>query len=201
MRILKQIISVVLLFCATTLQAQRQQFFNLTAEEVKVDTLLPVFSHSFELGRNYDDSTYTVTFKYPEFIAMSREDTLKCKQFFACDPPVLPYIDTQVVVDRKNGFLEVAFSPIVKRNGRWMKLVSFMLEVEAHEKDDAAMRRAVAMETRATTASSRYAEHSVLATGSWALYRLQVTGPCAWNRRRPFTEQVGTSFRSSLSVR
>ena len=176
MRILKQIISVVLLFCATTLQAQRQQFFNLTAEEVKVDTLLPVFSHSFELGRNYDDSTYTVTFKYPEFIAMSREDTLKCKQFFASDPPVLPYIDTQVVVDRKNGFLEVAFSPIVKRNGRWMKLVSFMLEVEAHEKDDAAMRRAVAMETRATTASSRYAEHSVLATGSWAKIRIPETG-------------------------
>ena len=38
-----------------------QQFFNLTAQEVKIDSVLPVFNYAHELGYCYQDSTYQVS--------------------------------------------------------------------------------------------------------------------------------------------
>ena len=61
---------------AFTMNAQ-QRFFNLTAEEVRIDSVLPVFAHSFPLGDNYADSTYKVSIVYPEFIPMSDADLKK----------------------------------------------------------------------------------------------------------------------------
>ena len=50
--------------------SQSQSFFNLTADEVRIDTLLPVFNYAYPLGPNYADSTYEVTIEYPEFVPM-----------------------------------------------------------------------------------------------------------------------------------
>ena len=57
--------------------SQSQLFFNLTAEEVRVDSLLPVFNYAYPLGPHYADSTYTVTIEYPEFVEMSDEEIEK----------------------------------------------------------------------------------------------------------------------------
>ena len=162
-----------MLLCALCLQAQRQLFFNLTAEEVRIGETLPVFVHTMELGKNYGDSTYTVSIKYPEFITMSNEDAKRCKELCEHEPPELPVIVTEQVVDRKCGVMHIMFSPVVVREGKWMKMVSFMLNIEtkanatAHTQD---------VETRATAASSRYAEHSVLVSGKWAKIRIPESG-------------------------
>ena len=57
-----------------TLTASAQRFFNLTADEVRIDSLLPMFTHKLPLGSNYADSTYTISIQYPEFIPMSKAD-------------------------------------------------------------------------------------------------------------------------------
>ena len=44
-----------------TLTASAQRFFNLTADEVRIDSLLPMFTHKLPLGSNYADSTYTIS--------------------------------------------------------------------------------------------------------------------------------------------
>ncbi len=62
---IKTVVAIFLLAWCTTLTAQKK-FFNLTADEVKIDTLLPYFSYSLPIGYNYGDSTYTVTIEYPE---------------------------------------------------------------------------------------------------------------------------------------
>ena len=54
--------------------SQSQSFFNLTADEVRIDTLLPVFNYAFPLGSHYADSTYQVSIEYPEFVPMSEEE-------------------------------------------------------------------------------------------------------------------------------
>ena len=54
--------------------ATAQRFFNLTAQEVKIDSVLPVFNYAYELGYGFKDSTYSVTIDYPEFITMSHAD-------------------------------------------------------------------------------------------------------------------------------
>ena len=59
-----------------SLTAKAQRFFNLTADEVRVDTLLPVFNYAYPLGAHYADSTYTVTIEYPEFVPMSKEEIM-----------------------------------------------------------------------------------------------------------------------------
>ena len=153
--------------------AAQQKFFNLTAEEVRVDSVLPVFTYSVPLGDNYADSTYTVNLLYPEFIDMSSADVKRLQHVTEHELPETPVVHSTVVVERKKGALEVFFVPLVKRGGKYQKLVSFMLDVSAKSKAGEglyakAMRRAAPME--------RYAAHSVLASGRWAKISVPATG-------------------------
>ena len=145
-----------------------QSFFNLTADEVRMDSVLPVFTHSIQLGPNYADSTYTVSIAYPEFIPMSAADVERYQRISKEAPlPAMPVVSQTLGVARKQGLLQVAFSPLVCRDGQYQKLVSFMLKVEAK-----AQRKA----RRAADPSSRYASQSVLSSGSWAKIRVPSTG-------------------------
>ena len=160
------------LLCAMMMNAQ-QKFFNLTAEEVKVDSILSVFTHSFPLGENYADSVYTVSILYPEFIDMSDAEVKKFQLFHNDSLSALPKVKSAVVTERKRGSLEVYFAPFVVRDGKYQKLVSFMLKVEGkvnaqYAKKSKARRRA--------GAADRYAAHSVLASGKWAKIRVPETG-------------------------
>lgn len=139
-----------------------QKFFNLTAEEVRIDSMLPVFTHSVPLGAEYADSVYTVSIEYAEFIDMSREDVDRYMQISGKPLKDMPDVTQRVVVERKKGRLEISFVPLVYRKGKYRKLVSFMLGVKAKPLKKS-QRRA-----RAATPSERYAAHSVLATGRWA---------------------------------
>lgn len=163
----------VMVFCAVMAQGVRQKFFNLTADEVRIDSVLPLFTHSVALSGAWQDSVYTVSIEYPEFILMGDADIERCGRIADEPLPAMPAVETNVVVDRKRGCLEVAFVPLVMRDGRQMKLVSFMLDVKSSPKV-----KALAASRAATSGSvsGRYADHSVLATGSWAKIRVPETG-------------------------
>ena len=162
-------------FLPFNLSAQ-QRFFNLTADEVRIDSVLPVFAHSFPLSDNYADSTYTVNIVYPEFITMSDADIRKFKKISNQELPAIPNIQTQLVVERKKGSLEVFFVPLVKRDGKYQKLVSFMLEVVAKGKHREARSKMLGAKAKAQGVSERYAAHSVLASGKWAKIQVPSTG-------------------------
>ena len=108
---------------------QAQEFFNLTAEEVRIDSLLPVFGHSFPLGANYADSTYTVSIDYPEFIDMSATDIERYKAITTDPLPAMPEVQSFVGVSRREGVLYVSFVPLVQRDGKYQKLVSFTISL------------------------------------------------------------------------
>lgn len=152
-----------------TIGISAQDFFNLAADDVRIDSLLPIFSHQYDLGRNYSDSTYSVTIEYPEFVDMNESDILKYKEISDAALPAMPNIESNIAVDRKRGVLEVSFVPLVFRDGKYQKLVSFMLAVKAKDKGRNLTRAA-------DDASSRYAAHSVLASGKWAKIRVPSTG-------------------------
>ena len=162
-------VSMVLLLLCTA--ARSQEFFNLTAQEVKVDSVLPLFTYTRELGADYADSVYTVSIEYPEFIDMSEADVARYQAITARPLPDLPEIKQYIGVSRKQGTLYVAFVPLVQRGGKYQKLVSFMLKVESHE-----VARGRAMASASTSASETYASTSVLATGRWAKIRVPSTG-------------------------
>lgn len=165
------ITGTLLLLTCMTLSAQR--FFNLTADEVRIDSVLPVFNYTYAIGPRYADSTYTVRILYPEFVEMSAADVARYEQLMPGQRPgVLPEIRQVTAVSRKAGSLHVAFIPIVWREGRYQKLVSFMLDIKGKGKELAARSRRVSDEDT----HSRYVSNSVLASGAWAKIRVPASG-------------------------
>ncbi len=159
-----------------TLPAQAtQKFFNLTSQEVKVDSILPQFVYSFPLEGNYQDSLYTVTVKYPEYLDMPVADIANYNRLSGAALPQEVTVHQQVNTLRKKGLLIVTFTPLVFRNHRYQTLVSFMLDVKARPLTRA--QRKARVQSRATSdATDIYASHSVLASGRWAKIRVSHSG-------------------------
>ena len=124
-------ILLTILFLASVVRVDAQRYYNLTADEVRIDSVLPQFGCSIPLGEHFADSVYTVSIRYPEFFEMTPSD-IRRYQAITSDPlPEMPQPETTVVVERKKGSLEVRFVPLVYRDGKYQMLVSFMLAVEA----------------------------------------------------------------------
>ena len=181
---LRQTILMLLTVCAA-IPASAQQFFHLTADELRVDTLsAPQFTHVMSLPEAWRDSVYTVRIVYPEYADMAAADVANYKRLVAEQPDAEPKVETHVTFDRKRASLLAAVNPVVFRDGRYKQLVSFMLRRESRAKFDV-RRDAVAYGERADAkvnvwdtlpAAKRYAEHSVLREGRWAKIRVAESG-------------------------
>ena len=167
--------------------AQAQRFFNLTSSEVRVDSVLPRFVYSIPLTGAYRDSVYTVSLKYGEYIDMTASDIANYNRLSGAVPPEQVLPQQRVTECRKQGVLQIDFSPVVFRNNRHQLLVSFMLQVDARplKRSERSSRgsllakgkvSAFASSDALRSASSLYASHSVLASGRWAKIRVSETG-------------------------
>lgn len=174
--------------------AGAQKFFNLTAGQVRTDSVLPYFASTFPLPENYSDSVYTVSLAYPEFVDMPRRDIEAYRKIVPGLPPAMPEISSRIVFDRKRPSLQTEFCPVVYRDGRYRLLVSFMLKKEARPVSSA--RRAAAR--TASDPSSRYAAHSVLASGRWAKIRVPSTG--VYQLSESLIRQAGFSDINKVKV-
>ena len=168
-----RLVLAVLLFVEHPACLSAQRFFNLTAEQVRIDSLLPHFACTIPLADNYADSTYTVSLRYPEFVDMTEAEVKRYLQLSDTQPGEMPEVEQSVVFDRKKPSLMVRFVPVVWRNGRYQQLVSFMVAVQAK-----AVKRSVrrANARKAEAAAAAYADHSVLASGRWVKIRVPQDG-------------------------
>ena len=82
---------------------QAQRFFNLTYDQVRVDSILPHFGYAIPLTGNYQDSIYTVSIVYPEFAEMTRADIANYNANWGKQLPEMPLWDQRVVLDAKKG--------------------------------------------------------------------------------------------------
>ena len=163
----------ILAFLSLCLTASAQRFFNLTYDETSVDSVLPRFTYSIPLTEDYRDSIYTSSILYPEFVDMTALDVQHYRELSTDSLPALPRISQQIVMDRGRGMLNIHFCPLVYRDGKYQFLVSFMLRVDAKAVNRTARRAA----RRAPGAGgSRYAAHSVLASGRWVKIRVPSSG-------------------------
>ena len=169
---------------------QAQQFFNLTAEQVKIDSVLPYVSYSWPLGENYADSIYEVNIAYPEFLEMEEADVKRCQSIMTEALPELPQIQQYIGVSRKKGTLYAQFFPFVFRDGKYQKLVSYQLKIKSHP--IAASRRV------ATSLEGRYAAHSVLASGQWVKIRVAESG--IYQLTDAFIRKVGFSNSKRVKI-
>ena len=160
------ILASLLLFCCIPTGAQ--EWINLTAQQVRIDSLLPVFTWQKTLPATFADSAYTVSIEYPEFIDMSKADILRYQEICGEPLPALPVVRQAIGVSRKQGMLDVSLVPLVFRDGHYQKLVSFKLNVEAKVANNNSRTRA--------SENPRYAGHSILREGVWAKIRIPESG-------------------------
>lgn len=161
---------ILLLTCIITVQAQKR-FYNLTAEELRIDSFLPNVAYSVPLPQNYQDSTYTLSIRYPEYIDMPASDVRKykaiCKEL---NTEKNPKIQHSISIDKKRATFVAHISPIVFRNGKYQYLVSFLADLKSSPVSKAKAKRL------ASPKAERYAEHSVLSHGKWAKIRVSSSG-------------------------
>lgn len=165
---------IALLVLALPAKAQ-QRFFNLTADEVKVDSVLPHFLYSIPLPENYQDSVYTVSVKYPEYMDMTVSDVANYNRISGAALPSQVPLSQNISVSRRKGYLVVSFCPLVFRNNKYQMLVSFMLDVKAKAVKNSVLRQRKNDKAYASAADI-YAEHSSLASGKWAKIRVSSSG-------------------------
>ncbi len=175
----------MLLSGSASMSAQR--FFNLTSDEVSVDSVLPTFTYTIPLSDNYRDSTYTATILYPEFIDMTELDIANYHKLSQAELPALPKVEQRIMLDRRQGNLSVSFCPLVCRDGKYQILVSFMLRVDAEAIQNSKSiqkskfkiqnsKGSPQFSNLNSQTSSRYAFHSVLRQGTWAKIRVPSSG-------------------------
>lgn len=165
---------IALLVLALPAKAQ-QRFFNLTADEVKVDSVLPHFLYSIPLPENYQDSVYTVSVKYPEYMDMTVSDVANYNRISGAALPSHVPLSQNISVSRRKGYLVASFCPLVFRNNKYQMLVSFMLDVKAKAVKNSVLRQRKNDKAYASAADI-YAEHSLLASGKWAKIRVSSSG-------------------------
>ena len=95
-RVRRLIIGMVLLL--NSMVAAAQEFYNLTAQEVRIDSVLPLFTYTRDLGLNYADSIYTVSIDYPEFIDMSPVDIARLHAITSSEIPEMPVVEQYIGV-------------------------------------------------------------------------------------------------------
>ena len=197
-------IYIVLTLLLAAVQASAQKFYNLTAKEVRVDSVLPIFSHTESLPVNFRDSVYSFSIAYAEYADMPRADIEAYQRIEPNLPAAQPRLETSVVMDRKQPSLLTTFCPVVMREGRWQVLVSFMLRrsatpvrsaniisdnetgnivnlktgnvAERISRLNSITRMGEALHADAVAPQDRYARHSVLRSGRWVKIRVPSTG-------------------------
>lgn len=174
MKVALGIITCLLCSLFSMTAGAQTKFFNLTADEVKIDSMLPHFTYSLPLAANYQDSVYAVTIEYPEFIDATPTEITAYNRVSGEVLPEMPVVSQQVSVSRRRASLVTDFCPLVYRDHKYQILVSFMIRVTASPSNSPS-RLSHTVSTRSSSAS-RYADHSVLSQGNWAKIRVPSTG-------------------------
>lgn len=150
----------------------QQRFVYLTTDEISIDSVLPHVGYQMTLPEDYNDSVYTVSLLYPEYIMMAPSDIERYNKISGEPLPEIPQTEYSIVFDRKKPVLKIGVTPLAYNEGAYRILVSFMLKIES---SPAPARRGI-MAKAPTATEDLYAEHSVLSTGKWAKIRVSETG-------------------------
>ena len=163
---IKRAILYILLLCAVTVKGQ---FSPVNWNSVQGDTLLPICAQVVELPADYASYSYTAHIEYPEFQVMDEADVAR---FSIVEKygvlPEMPVVECCVGIQAKQAQLDVAFLPVVMRDGKYYRINSYKLVVD---------RQPVQHKQRAAASpAKRYATSSVLATGRWVRVAVEENG-------------------------
>lgn len=116
---------------------------------------VPCFATRMDVPPSVAASGVRVVVEYPEYESLSLREVRRLKRA-GFRPGAEPVCEWWLGRSRGECSVDVRLVPIVRRGGRWMRLVGCKLTV-----------RPVAQRVERREAGRRYAEHSVLSAGRW----------------------------------
>ena len=147
-------------------------FTQVDWQALRIDSVLPTYNEVVPLESDCSRYDYSVRIAYPEWAPLTADES----RVAAARPHLVAdtlRVETYVGVSRRQGYLDVSFTPIVRRGGSYLKLLSFKMEITAHPKAATARRTP---RRAAGEGAARYAASSVLAQGRWVKVTLTSDG-------------------------
>lgn len=160
---------LVLSFMLLCTVAVRAQFHSVDWESLRGDSLLPLCTQVVGLPADYAAYSYSARIEYPEFQQMSDDDIARYSIVDIYGAlPEMPVVECYVGVQAKQAQLDVAFLPVVMRDGKYYRINSYKLVVD---------KQPVSRPQRvAASSSERYVTSSVLSTGKWVRIAVEENG-------------------------
>ncbi len=190
-----------LLLCALSFPLcveAEDEFVHLDWSSVDLSNGLPEYCKTVEVGAYESGTTYRVWVEYPEFAEMTKTES-EMLDLLRADIGEEVTIETHLGVSRKVGLLDVVIVPVVKREGKYLKLLSCKVNIESETGGMARSSSYVQDEVATVTAeSSRYKSHSVLREGTWVKIRVSEEG--VYQMSRSFLSGLGFSDMDRVKV-
>ena len=101
------------------------------------DTVVPIYTHCIDLGYDHAGREYTVAIEYPELKPLKTEEVKRYRLPLQEGLPEWPVIDTYKGVSAKRGQLDISFTPIIWRDGKYWRMENFVLKVSASSRQAA----------------------------------------------------------------
>lgn len=160
---------ILFFFAFVPLMAQENGKLDITTlnwEELKIDSVLPVYTEVVPLQADYSLYDYSVEIEYPEYAPLTSKETEVVLKF---DSLICESIDVEsyVGISRGEGMLDIAFVPIIRRGNTYLKLISAQIVITSTPKRQV---------HRASSKAERYAAHSKLQSGRWVKISIKQDG-------------------------
>ncbi len=141
-------------------------FTQLNWSELRIDSILPVYTEVVPLETDYRTHEYQVLLEYPEYAPLSKAEITALLPFDSLLSDKIQ-INTNVGVSRKKGMMDISFIPIVKENGHYKKLLSAKISIVARPSAKKSIRKSEKTSTDI---------NSVLANGRWVKISIKEDG-------------------------
>lgn len=163
---------------------QQADFFYLAWERMPLDSICPLYTEVIPLETTGESEQYRVRVLYPEWKPMTVAES---KLMSAWDDEVEEDLQLKTHVGRSRGqrYLDVEFVPVVKRDGKYLMLVSAKMEIEPVGASMAPRKG------EQQSPAERYARTSRLAAGRWV--KIGITDDGIYQLTRTQLKKMGFS--------
>ncbi|MBQ7494490.1 MAG: type IX secretion system sortase PorU [Bacteroidaceae bacterium] len=180
------------------LAVAQSDFTRFDWNVLRIDSVLPTYTEVVPLETDYRLFDYQVRVAYPEWAPLTPAETAVAERFGDLLADTLQ-VQTFVGISRGQGLLDISFVPVIRQEGRYMKLLSGKVEIIPVPKPQVYRVRANSTSNRkAQTRENRWAANSVLATGKWA--KISVTEDGIYHLTNSQLASMGFTRKAKIRV-
>lgn len=176
----KRILFILLLIAGF---AKAQNITTLDWDELRIDSVLPVYTEVVPLETDYRQYNYSVAIEYPEWAPLTAEETRHLERIGRPISEQLQ-VSSSVSVSRKQGYLDIAFVPIIRQGSQYRKLVSASITILPKAKN-----KGLKAKGAGGASAERYTRKSVLSEGKWV--KIAITEDGMYRLTRTALKKMG----------